>query len=138
MESNAAKGPVDCVGRNEVVQLSNEMKTEKAPGPSEVSFQLVAASTGVGIQVMAVLCQRILDGLGMPAEWFLIIVVPIYKVKGDIMKCSCYGAVKLHGPGMMMVEMALRGLRGIVTDNEMQVDFAPDNGRIYTVLIKRR
>ena len=29
------------------------MKTEKAPGPSEVSLELIAASGVVGIQVMA-------------------------------------------------------------------------------------
>ena len=29
------------------------MKTDKAPGPSEVSLEMIAASGGVGIQVMA-------------------------------------------------------------------------------------
>ena len=29
------------------------MKTEKDPGPSEASLELIAASVGVGIQVMA-------------------------------------------------------------------------------------
>ena len=33
------------------------MKTGKAPGPSEVSLELIAASGGVGIQVMADICQ---------------------------------------------------------------------------------
>ena len=34
------------------------MKTGKAPGPSEVSLELIAASGGVGFQVMAETCQR--------------------------------------------------------------------------------
>ena len=38
------------------------MGTGKAPGPSEVSLELIAASRGVGIQVMAEICLRILDG----------------------------------------------------------------------------
>ena len=33
------------------------MKTEKAPGPSEVSLELIFASGGVGIQVMTDICQ---------------------------------------------------------------------------------
>ena len=30
---------------------------------------------------MAEICQRVLDGLGMPAEWALCIVVSIFKGK---------------------------------------------------------
>ena len=33
---------------------------------------------------MAEVCQRILDGFGMPAELALSIVIPIFKGKGDI------------------------------------------------------
>ena len=33
------------------------MKTRKAPGPSEVSLELIAASDGVGIQVMDEICK---------------------------------------------------------------------------------
>ena len=32
------------------------MKTGKAPGPSEASLELIAASGGVGIHVMAEIC----------------------------------------------------------------------------------
>ena len=43
----------------------------------------------------------------MPAELALSIVVPIFKGKGDIMNCSCYGAVKLLEHGMKVVEKVL-------------------------------
>ena len=33
------------------------MKTGRAPGPSEVSLELIVASRDVGIQVMAEICQ---------------------------------------------------------------------------------
>ena len=36
-----------------MLQALNEMRTEKAPLPSEVSLMLIAASGGGGIQVMA-------------------------------------------------------------------------------------
>ena len=61
------------------------MKTGKAPGSSKVSLQLIAASGGVGIQVMAEICQIVLYGLRMPAELALSMVVPIFKGKGDIL-----------------------------------------------------
>ena len=53
---DAVEGPVVCVSRVEVLQALNEMKTRKAPGPSEVSLELIAASGLVGIQVMAEIC----------------------------------------------------------------------------------
>ena len=55
------------------------MKTGKAPGPSEVSLELVAASGGVGIQVMAEIYLKVLDGFGMPAEWALCMIFPFEK-----------------------------------------------------------
>ena len=41
----------------------HEMKTVKAPGLSKASLELIAASVGVRIQVMAEICQRVLDDL---------------------------------------------------------------------------
>ena len=57
MEGDTVEGPVVCVSREKVLQALNEVKTGKAPGPSEVSLELIGASGGVGIQVMAEICQ---------------------------------------------------------------------------------
>ena len=56
---------------------------------------------------MAEICQRILDGFVMPAEWTLSIVVSVIMRKGDIRNCSCYRAVKLLEHGMKVVERVL-------------------------------
>ena len=58
---DAVEGPVVCVSRGEVLQALNEWKIGKAPGPSEISLELFAAIGGVGIDVMAEVCQRVLD-----------------------------------------------------------------------------
>ena len=84
------------------------MKTRKALGPSEVSLELIAASGGEGIQVMAEICKKVLDGFGTPAEWALSIVLPIIMGKGDIRNCSCYRAVKLLELGMKVAERVLK------------------------------
>ena len=107
MEGDAVEGPVVCVSREEVLQALGEMKTGKAPGPSEVSLELIAASGGVGIEVMAEIYQKVLDGFGMPAEWAVSIVVQIFKWKGDIQNCSCYCAVELLEHGVKVVEGVL-------------------------------
>ena len=80
------------------------MKTGKAPGPSEVSLELIAASGGVGSQVMAEICQKVIDGFGMPAEWALSMLVTIIKGKSDIRNCSCHRAVKILEHLMKVVE----------------------------------
>ena len=57
VEGGAVEGPEVCVSIEEVLQSLNEMKTGKDPEPSEVTLELIAASGGVGIQVMAEKCQ---------------------------------------------------------------------------------
>ena len=59
MEGDAAESPVVCVHREEVLQAFSQMTTGKAPGPSEVSLELIAAIGGVGIQVMFEVCQSL-------------------------------------------------------------------------------
>ena len=51
------EGAVVCVSREEVIQTLNEMKIGKVHGPSEVSQELIAVCGGVGIHVMAEICQ---------------------------------------------------------------------------------
>ena len=57
---------------------------------------------------MAKICQKVLNGFGMPVEWTLSMVVPIFKGKGDIRNCSCYRTVKLLEHGMKMVERVFK------------------------------
>ena len=87
VEGDAVETPVVCVGRE---QALNEVKTGRANGHSEVLLKLIAANVVVGIQLMTEICQRVLDQFGMPVEWALSIVFPIFKGKVDIRKCSCY------------------------------------------------
>ena len=58
--------------------------------------------------MIAEICQRALDRFGMPVEWALCIVVPIFKGKGDIRNCRCYGAVKCLKHGMKVMEKVLK------------------------------
>ena len=103
---DVAEGPAVCISREEVLQVLHEMKTRKAPGPSEVSLELIAAS-GEVVQVMAEIFHRVLDRFGLPVELVLNTVVPIFKGKGDIRNCTYYRAVKILEHGMKVVEMVL-------------------------------
>ena len=61
VEGDAVEDAVVCVSREEVLQALNEIKTGKDLGSLEVALELVAASEGVGVQVMAEICQKVLD-----------------------------------------------------------------------------
>ena len=135
-EEDVVEGPVVCVSREEVLHALNEVKTGKSPGPSEVSI-VFAAGGGVGIQVMAEICQRVLDGFVVPAEWALSIVVRIFKENCDIRYCSCYGAEKLVEHGMNVVEGCLKRLRIIVSVDEMKLGHMSERGTIAAVCIMR-
>ena len=58
--------------------------------------------------MIAEVCQRVVDGLGMPAELALNIVVLIFKGKDDIRNCSYYRAMILLMYGIKVVEMVFK------------------------------
>ena len=100
---------------------------------------MITARGRVGIQVMAEICQKVIDELRMPSEWALSIVVPIIKGKVNIRNCSCYRAVKLLEHGMKVVKRVLENrLHRIVSVGEMQFCFMHERGTIYAVFILRR
>ena len=88
---------------------------------------------------MAEICQKVLDGFGMPAERVLSIVVPIFKGEVDIRNISCYRAVKRLQHGIKVVETVLqKRFRRIVTFDEMQFGFMPARGTIDAMIILRK
>ena len=139
MEADLVEGPVERVSREEVVKAMGEIKAGTAAGPSEVSVEMIAASEEIRIGVMAELCQGVLDGRGMPDEWALSVVVPIFKGKEDAMSCGAYRGVRLLGHAMKIVEKVLeKRLRRRVEVDEMQFGFMPGKGMIDAVFILRR
>ena len=88
---------------------------------------------------MVELCQSMLDGRGMPDEWALRVVVPIFKGKGDAMSCGAYREVKLLEHAMKILEKVLeRRMQHMVKVDEMQFGFMPGKGTIDAVFILRR
>ena len=65
------------------------MKLGKAAGPSEANMDMIMASGKFGVGVLKKLCQRVLDGKGMPEEWKTSVVVPIFKGKLALFRVQC-------------------------------------------------
>ena len=95
VETDVVEEPVEKVARNEIVEAMQKMKSGKATGPSEVSVEMVVASDEIGVKVMMKLCQRVLDGRGMPDDRKTCVIVFIFKGKGELMSCGSYRGVKL-------------------------------------------
>ena len=68
VETDVVEGPVEKVTRNEIVKAMQKMKSGKASGPSQESVEMIVASGEIGVKVMMELCQRVLNGRGMPDE----------------------------------------------------------------------
>ena len=92
------------MARDEIVEAMPKMKSGKIIGSSKVSVEMMVASDEIGVKVMMELCQRVLDGRGMPDEWKTNVIVPIFKGKDDMMSCGSYRGVKRLEHVMKIVE----------------------------------
>ena len=63
----------------------------------EVSGQMITSSGEIELCVMRKLHQDTLDGRGMPDDWALSIVLPVYKRKRDGMICGAYRGAETTG-----------------------------------------
>ena len=139
METDVVEGSVEKVGHNKVVEAMQKMKSGKATGPSEVSVEMIVVSGEIGVKVMMELCQRVLDGRGMPYEWKTSVIVPIFKGKSDVMSCGSYRGVKLLEHAMKIVERVLeRRMRTPVNLNKMQFGFMTGKETADAIFIVRK
>ena len=122
-----------------IVKAMQKMKSGKVTGPSEVSVEMIVASGEIGVKVMMELCQRVLDGRGMPDEWKTSVIVPIFRRKGDVMSCGSYNGIKLLEHAMRIIERVLeRRIQTLINLNKIQFGFMPGKGTVDAVFIVRR
>ena len=82
---------------------------------------MIKASGKFGVGVLKKLCQRVLDGKGMPEEWKTSVIISIFKGKGDVMDCGAYRGAKLLEHAMKIVERLLeKRIRELVKVDDMQ------------------
>ena len=139
VETDLVEGPVEKVVRNEIVEAMQSMKSGKATGTSEVSVEVIVASGEIGVKVMMELCQRVLDGRGMPYEWKTSVVVPIFKGIGGVMSCGSYRGVKLLEHTIKIVITLLeRRIRTLSNLNKMKFGFILRKGTVCAIFIVKR
>ena len=101
---------------------------------------MICASGEIGVEVMMDLCQYVLNGRGMPNEWKISMIMPLFKGKDDdVMSCGSYKGAKLLKHAMKIVERVLeRQIQTLICLNKMQFGFMPGRGTVDAVLIVRR
>ena len=68
MDAAMVEEPVEKVSRKEVRETIRKMKQGKAAGLSEVTTEMIVPGGRIAEEVMLQLCQRVLDGKGIPHE----------------------------------------------------------------------
>ena len=129
------------MAHNEIGEAMQKMKSGKATRPSEVSVEIIVASSEIGVKVMMELHQHVLDGKRMLDEWKTSVVVPIFNGKGDVMSCRSYRGVKFLEHGIKDVERELeRRMRTPVNLNlnKMQFGFMPGKVTKDAIFIVKR
>ena len=72
----------------------------------------------------------------MPESWKRSTVVPLYKGKGNVLKCGNYHTIKLLKHGMKVVEYLFeKRLRKMVEIREEQYGFVAGKGTIDLLMI---
>ena len=138
-DSSGVEGPIEHVTVEKVMTALRKIKSGKATGPSDVDFKMIIAYGDTVIKLNVELCQRVLDGTGMPEEWKTSVVVPIFKGKGDVMSRGAYRGVKLLEQAMKIAERVLeKRIRCSVNTNKIQFSFMPGRGTIDALFILRR
>ena len=132
-------GPIERVMREEIMEMFKHLKIGKSPGPTVVYAEMILARGDVGIRDLMELGHRILDGKRMPDDWSTSAVIPIFKVKGDIMNCGMYREVKLLEQAMKIIEkLPEKRLRKVVTIDDIQFGFISGKDTNHSVFILRR
>ena len=66
------------------------MKKGKAQGPDDIPMEEWISLGNKGVEFLVNFFNRLLRGKKMPDEWRRIVLVPLYKDKGDIKECGNY------------------------------------------------
>lgn len=137
-EAPPVLGPIKEIGIGEVEAALQGMQQGKAAGPSGVTSDLMKAAGDQALQkLVCILNARLLEE-SSPTEWRVSYTIPLYKGKGDPLKCNSYRGLRLLEHGMKLWEKVLAGrLRQIVCISEGQFGFMGGRSTIDAIYILR-
>ena len=83
--------------------------------------------------------MHLVDGKGVPDEWQTIVLVPIFKRRGNVRNCNIYRQIKLLEHTIKVVErVPERRIQELVNIDAMQFDLMPGRGTTDALFVMRR
>jgi len=79
----------------EIQHCIKNLGNNKAAGVDNILNEYIKASADVLLPIYVILFNKILNSGNMPKEWIIGMIVPIYKMKGDIQDPSNYRGITL-------------------------------------------
>lgn len=103
------------------------MTNNTATGPDELPIEVIKLMKGEGLGWMMTTCTCILAEVqktGIPKIWRHNTITPLYKQKGDLLRCSNYKGIKLLSHSLKLWERVSEPrTRDIVSISERQHGF---------------
>ena len=125
-EAELVNKKVNCVSREELKNALRRVKQVKAVGLEELPVEVWKCMGETGIEVLTRLLNKLLVGERMPEEWRRIVLIPIYKNKGDAQCRGNYRGIKLMSHTMKIWERIIEArLRDSVEISKQQNGFVP-------------
>ena len=138
-ECNKVEGPIEDISKEEVVAALKEMKKNKAPGPTGITSYMIERLGEDGVNELTRVFQDVVKDESSPDDWKQSWTVPIYKGKGDALRCEKYRGIRLLEHGMKIFERVLEHrLRALVRIDGRQFGFVSGKSTNDALFIMRQ
>ena len=117
---------VESVSKEEVMENMQRMKNGKAVGPDDIPVEVWKCLGESALKFLTKLYNRTMESERMPEEWRDSVLIPIFKNKGDVQRCSNYTGIKLISHTMKLWERIVeKRLRSDLKFSNQQYGFMP-------------
>ena len=138
-EMYEVEGPEKGVEVEQMREAMSGMKSNKAPGVSEVSIDMLKAGGEEYLIWMSDLLKAVWNKEKIPGDWRKSLIVPIFKKKGDILECGNYRGIKLLEHGLKILERILdKRIRKVVKVDPKQFGFMPGKSTVDAIFTVRQ
>ena len=127
------------IQETEVKEALKRMKGGKAMSPDDVPIEVWRYLENMAIVWLTKLFNHIFRSNKMPDEWRKSKLVPIFKNKGDIQKCTNYRGIKLMSHTMKLWERVIEHrLRRVTNVTKNQFGFMPRRSTTEVIFLLRQ
>jgi hypothetical protein len=127
------------IQESEVKDALKRMKGGKAMDPDGIPIEVWRCLGDVAIVWLTKLFNLIFRLNKMSDEWRQIILVPIFKNKGDVQSCTNYRRIKLMSNTMKLWERIIEHrLRGVTNVTENQFGFMSERSTMDAIFLIRQ